>query len=192
MDKNTGVDCYAHLQGVFPTQGLNPGLPWWLRWWRFWLQCGGPGFDPWVGKIPGERNGYPPQYSCLENCSDRGAWQATVHAVTESWTWLSDFHFTKNSSTNAGDARDVSLIPGSGRSSGVGNHNSLQYSCLKNSMDRGVWWAAVHGVTENWTRLITHNTHTHPSYNFVLAASLVWNSGFIPLIKQQPPYCTTI
>ena len=42
------------------------------------------GFDPWVGKIPGDGSGYPLQYSCLENLVDRGAWCATVHGVTES------------------------------------------------------------------------------------------------------------
>ena len=45
------------------------------------------------------------------------------------------------------------LIPGLGRSSGEGNGNPLQYSCLKNSMDRGAWWATVHGVTKSWTQL---------------------------------------
>ena len=49
----------------------------------------------------------------------------------------------KNLPANAGD---VGLIPGSGRSSGVGNGNPLQYSCLENSMDRGAWRAKVHGV----------------------------------------------
>ena len=43
------------------------------------------------------------------------------------------------------------LTLGSGRSSGEGNGYPLQYSCLKNSMDRGVWWATVHGVTKNGT-----------------------------------------
>ena len=38
------------------------------------LQCRRPGFDPWVGKIPGEGNGNPVQYSCLENPMDRGVW----------------------------------------------------------------------------------------------------------------------
>ena len=42
-------------------------------------------------------------------------------------------------------------IPGSGRSSGEGNGNPLQYSCLENSMDRGAWWATICGVTESWT-----------------------------------------
>ena len=43
------------------------------------------------------------------------------------------------------NAEDVGLIPESGRSPGVGNHNPLQNSCLGNSMDRGAWWATVHG-----------------------------------------------
>ena len=46
----------------------------------------------------------------------------------------------KNPSANAGDARDVGLIPGSGRSPGGGHGTPLQYSCLKISMDRGAWW----------------------------------------------------
>ena len=45
-------------------------------------------------------------------------------------------------------AREMDLIPGSGRSPGEGNGYPLQYSCLENSMDRGAWWAVVHGVTE--------------------------------------------
>ena len=54
----------------------------------------------------------------------------------------------KNPSANAGD---VSLIPGSGRSPGGGNGNPLQYSCLENPMDRGAWWATVHGVGKSQT-----------------------------------------
>ena len=52
----------------------------------------------------------------------------------------------KESMCNAGDP---GLIPGSGRSSGGGHGNSLQYSCLENSMDRGAWWAIVHGFVES-------------------------------------------
>ena len=48
---------------------------------------------------------------------------------------------------------DPGLIPGSGRSPGEGNGNPLQYSCLENPMDRGVWWAPVHGVAKSWTWL---------------------------------------
>ena len=52
---------------------------------------------------------------------------------------------------SAGDARDVGLIPGLGRSPGIGNGNSLQYSCLENSMDRGAWRAIVHGAAKSQT-----------------------------------------
>ena len=59
----------------------------------------------------------------------------------------------KNLPASAGDARDEGLIPGSGRSSGGGNGNLLQYSCLENSIDRGAWQATVHGVAQSRTRL---------------------------------------
>ena len=47
-------------------------------------QCRRPGFDHGSGRSPGEGNGYPLQYSCLQNLMDRGAWWVTVHRVTES------------------------------------------------------------------------------------------------------------
>ena len=58
---------------------------------------------------------------------------------------------TKNLPANAGDAGGAGSIPGSGRSPGVENGNPLQYSCLENPMDRGAWWAVVHGVTKRRT-----------------------------------------
>ena len=48
---------------------------------------------------------------------------------------------------------DLGSIPGSGRSSGEGNDNPLQYTCLKSPMDRGAWWATVPGVAKSRTRL---------------------------------------
>ena len=54
----------------------------------------------------------------------------------------------KNPPANSEDVRDESSIPGSGRSPGEGNGNPLQYSCLGNPMDRGVWQATVHGVAK--------------------------------------------
>ena len=48
-------------------------------------------------------------------------------------------------------AGDAGLIPESGRCPGGGNGNSLQCSCLENPMDRGAWWATVHGVSKSWT-----------------------------------------
>ena len=54
---------------------------------------------------------------------------------------------------SAGDIRDMGSIPGSGKSSGEGNGNPLQYSCLENPMDGGAWEATVHGVAKSQTRL---------------------------------------
>ena len=55
----------------------------------------------------------------------------------------------ENPLANAGDVRDVGSIPGLGRSPGGGNGNPLRYSCLENPMDRGAWWATVHGVEKD-------------------------------------------
>ena len=94
------------------------------------------------GSSPGEGNGYPLQYSCLENPRDRGAWWATVHEVARvEHNWVtttvtfhlivlciyvfSDSSVAKESACNAGDP---SLIPGLGRSPGEGIGYPLQYS----------------------------------------------------------------
>ena len=61
----------------------------------------------------------------------------------------------KSPSANAGDEGDAGLIPGLGRSSGGGNGNPLQYSCLENLMDREAWRATVHRVTELDTTEVT-------------------------------------
>ena len=55
----------------------------------------------------------------------------------------------KNLPTNAGEARDLGLIPGSVRSLGVEDGNQFQYSCLENSTDKEAWWATVHGVAKS-------------------------------------------
>ena len=68
-------------------------LPWWLNSKEYSCQCRRHRrlrFNPWVGRSPGVGNGNLLQYSCLENSMDRGAWWATVHRVTKSWTQLSD------------------------------------------------------------------------------------------------------
>ena len=61
-------------------------------------------------------------------------------------TGFCDGSVVKNLPVNAGDTR---LIPGLGRYSGEGNGYPLQHSCLGNPMDRGAWWATVHGITES-------------------------------------------
>ena len=99
--QNTGVGSFSLLQGIFPTQGSNPGLPHCRR--------------------------------ILYQLSHKGS------------------PVVKNPPMNAGnigDAGDWSLIPGLGRSPGVGNGSLLQYSCLGKPMDRGAWRATVH-----WARV---------------------------------------
>ena len=59
----------------------------------------------------------------------------------------------KNPPGDIGDTRNGISSPGSGRCPGERNGNPLQYSCPENSIDRGAWWATVHGITKNWIRL---------------------------------------
>ena len=59
----------------------------------------------------------------------------------------------KDLPANTGDTEDTGSILGSGRSPGGRSGSPLQYSCLENPTDRGDWWAAVHGVSQSWTRL---------------------------------------
>ena len=67
----------------------------------------------------------------------------------------------KNSPANAGDWRDTSLIPGSGRSPRGGQGSPLQHSFLENPTDRGAWWAAVHSVTESDTTEVAGHWHVY-------------------------------
>ena len=85
--------------------------------------AGDPGLIPGLGRSPGEGNGNPLQYSCLENPMDRGAWQATVRGVAKSRTRLRGFTFYfhlqisfsdnsvgKESACNAGDSGSIGKI----------------------------------------------------------------------------------
>ena len=63
---------------------------------------------------------------------------------------------SKESTCNSGDTGYMSLIPRSGRTPGGGNGNLFQYSCLKNPIDRGAWWATIHGIIKSETWLRTH------------------------------------
>ena len=70
--------------------------------------------------------------------------------------WAFQVHSGKETTCQAGDTRDAGSIPELGRFPGGGNDNPLQYSCLGNSMGRGAWRAAVHGIAMSQTRLSTH------------------------------------
>ena len=75
----------------------------------------------------------------------------------------------KNPPANAGNGRDVDLIPGSRRSPGGGNGNPLQYSCLENPTDRGAWRATVHGVIRVGHNFVTKPPN-HPGIEMSLAS----------------------
>ena len=74
----------------------------------------------------------------------------------------------KNLPANAGDAGDMGLIPGLGRSPGEGHANPLQYSCLESPRDRGAWSTTVQGVAKSQTRLSTHTSLNILSPNTVI------------------------
>ena len=62
--------------------------------------------------------------------------------------------------TEPANAGEMGSIPGMGKSPREGNGNPVQYSCLENSMDRGAWWATVHGVAKSWIQLKRPSMHT--------------------------------
>ena len=97
--KNTGVGCHALLQGIFTTQGSNPGLPHRRLFFKVWASSEAgflvaqtvesacnvrdPGLIPGLGISPGEGKGNPFHYTCLENPMDLGAWRATAWGQKE-------------------------------------------------------------------------------------------------------------
>ena len=114
--KNSGVGCHALLQGIFPTQGLNPGLP---------------------------GNSYCRQI--LYQLSYQGS------LMTEQLTLNLERLDVTDGKESAGNAGDLDSIPGSGRSPRERKGDPLQYSCLENSRDGGIW--QIPGVTKSWTQL---------------------------------------
>ena len=92
----------------------------------------------------------------------------------------------KNLAANARDTRDKGFIPGWERSPGGGNGNPLQYSYLGSPMDRGAWWATVHGVAKSWTRLTEHTyTPTHTRSCASLYSSSKWFHDALYVAQQK-------
>ena len=119
----------------------------------------------------GEGNGNPLQCSCLENPRGRRAWWATVYAVAQSQTRLTQLSSSSSnsSSSNPKTVHNVSKYiyrfstiiydkvvekrEAYNKHRATGNGNPLQYSCGENLRDGGVWWAALSGVAQSRTRL---------------------------------------
>jgi len=80
---------------------------------------------------------------------NRNAFSGNFKYILSYSTWRGfSGSVVKNLPSNAGDTGDEGLNPGLGRYPRERNGNPLQYSCLENSMDRGAWWATVHGITK--------------------------------------------
>ena len=132
------------------------------------LQCGRLGFDPWVGKDPLEKEMATHssilawRIPWMEELCGQQSTDCKESDTTEQFHFLFTFHSCKHFPGGASGERPThqysrckrhKLGPRVGIPPGVGNGNALQYSCLEKSMDRGAWWATVHGVTRSRTRL---------------------------------------
>ena len=95
----------------------------------------------------------------------------------------------KNLPANAGDLRDVGLIPGSGRSAGGRHGSSLQYSSLENPVDRGAWRATVHRVARSRVQLKQRSTHTQDEvYIFTISPTDFYHFPSFYCENQQNEY----
>ena len=130
---------------------------------KIWRQTLGKHLHP-----PGEGNGTPLQYSCLENPMDRGAWWAAVHGGhwESGTTERLHFHFS------------LSCI-------GEGNSNPLQCSCLENPRDGRAWWADVYGVEQSRTRLTQLSSSS--SSHILQGLSRVIQPDLLPLLILPTP-----
>ena len=100
---------------------------------------------------------------------------------------------------SACNARDLGLIPRSRSSPGEGNGNPLQYSCLENPMDRGAWWAIVHGVTKSqiWLKWLSMHTVCFLQLSlfdspFYLWGVSMWVKVKVLVIQSCPALCDSM
>ena len=113
-------------------------------------------------------------------------WRNGITLVYEEYRDFLGSSVVKNLPANAGDIRDMGLIPAWGRSPWGGHDNPPQYSCLENPVNRGAWWATVHGVTKSQTQLQQLSMYTCPlpiNHKFPDSSELFhWGGGHC-----QPP-----
>ena len=153
---NTRVSSLSLLQGIFPTQGSNPGLPH-CKWILYQMSHKGS-LSTRVGSLFFLQRIFPTQ----ESIWDRLHCRWILYQLSYQGSPV-----VKNLPANSGD---LGLIPGLGRSPAGQHGNPLQYSCLENPMDRGDWWATVHRAANSRTglkRLSTHASTGHLSLNLL-------------------------
>ena len=101
-----------------------------------------PSTDEWIKKM----------WYIYTQCNSSQSVKSFCHLQQHGWTWGLPWRLSsEESACNAETAGDMSLIPGSERFPGRGHGHPLQYSILENPMDRGAWWATVHGVPKSQT-----------------------------------------
>ena len=127
----------------------------------------------------GEKSETNEQYKCHSGCSRQ------QNGLPR---WLSG----KESACQYRRHRDLHLTRGLGRSPGVGNSNSLQYSCLENSMDRGAWRATVHGVEKSQTQLSTHTDSKTCDETAAYLNSYISTSHLLDSWNEKEPYGISI
>ena len=179
----------ARCQSFLCLNSIPFGLPRWLssKESTCWADVG---LFPGSGRSPGEGNGNPLQYSCLENPMDRGAWWTTVHGglkrVGPNWAHthtkalktLQKIQFTicyrsligrywpgglQSLRSLESDTTEWLHFHFSLSCIGEGNGNLLQCSCLENLRDGEVWWAAISAVAQSRTRLKWLNSNSNSS-----------------------------
>ena len=99
--------------------------------------------------------------SFYDKNSQQTRYRKNVPQHNEGHIWKAPFPGASDGKESACNAGDPDSMPGSGRSPGEGNGNPLQYSCLENPMDRGAWWATVHGVTKGRHYWVTNTFTSH-------------------------------
>ena len=143
-----GVGSLSFLQGIFPTQGLNPGRSHCRQILYQLSHKGSPRILEWVAYPFSSRSSQPRNQTGVSGIGGGffTNWSIREFYIKDTFIYrkkrFPGCSVVKNQPANAGD---VGLIPGLERSPGVENGNAPQYSCLENPMDRGVLWATVRG-----------------------------------------------
>ena len=173
LGKSAKVGCHFLLQGIFPTQGSNPGLPHCRQTLYHLSHQGSPNGESSSHQTTGLDS--QPQIILVGLTSDstplrrnftqgRHLLYTIVFCLALNPVNCFEWDYSRNKIwkgfSGGSDGRasvcsvgDLGSIPGLGRSPGEGNGSPLHYSCLENPVDGGAWWAKVHGVTKSRTRL---------------------------------------